>query len=147
MTLNTVACMCLELLCEDWGPLRPRVNPWHPSLLFNSDALTCHENLINTIFRWIVKPVIKVVSDCSQILLLFLLWAFNYSNIHRERPCCGILHARLFLNNCEVIDIIFIKSVSDETWTAKDWWLAKTFRIRHWAGLWAGLVGPPEDKY
>lgn len=31
--------MCLELLREDWGPLRPQVNPWHPSLLFNSDAL------------------------------------------------------------------------------------------------------------
>lgn len=27
MTLNTAACMSLELFCEDWGPLRPQGGP------------------------------------------------------------------------------------------------------------------------
>lgn len=80
MTLNTAACVCLELLLWRLGAIETTGQPSDTLLsclmvmYWNTFTLTCHENLRN-IFSYTVNP--KVVSDCTEILLLFLLWAFN----------------------------------------------------------------------
>lgn len=49
---------------------------WHPFLsgliVTHWSTLTCRENLRNAIFKWIVKTVIKAVSDCNEIPISFM---------------------------------------------------------------------------